>query len=132
MEVPTIESPRQLAEFLVEQTNSHEAPQGSVLVIDLDNHTHKITKIGFTVPNANPNEMIAHAYDSLEPHESRVLIVPNEWNTDSYIKDIMSVLSNDGKTLDVLTIDYDRQVWWSVLCSDPDCCPIDGQSVYQS
>lgn len=126
MDTPIIESPRQLAEFLVEQTNFNEAPQGTVFVIDLDNNTGKVTQVGFTSPDANPNEMISHINDNKNDTDDRVIVVPLAWN-EPHTKDVMSVLRKD--CIDVLTIDPDRKVFWSLLCDDTDCCPPDGQPI---
>lgn len=128
MNNPIIESPRELAEFLVNQTNFNEAPQGTVFVIDLDTYTGKVTQVGFTAPNANPNEMISHINDNRNNTDDRVIVVPLAWN-EPHTKDVMSVLRTD--CVDVLTIDPDRQVFWSLLCDDTDCCPPEGQSIYQ-
>ena len=112
--------------FLIEDTNAHEAPEGSVLVIDLDGDTGEITQIGFTRENAEVNEMLSHIDDNRSRSDERVLIVPIAWNESPYIKDVMS--STKHKLLDVLAIDYDQRVFWSVLCNDLSCCPPQGQS----
>lgn len=125
---PIIESPRELAEFLVNETNFNEAPQGTVFVIDLDTYTGKVTQVGFTAPNANPNQMISHINDNRNNTDDRVIVVPLSWN-EPHTKDVMSVLRTD--CIDVLTIDPDRKVFWSLLCDDTDCCPPDGQPIHK-
>ena len=130
METPQITSPKALAEFLVDNSNLSEAPEGLVLVVDIDQNTHQITKIGHSGgKEVSPNLVLQFCDEELGENEGRVILVPTSWVKDSHAKDILSPLRHQNQLLDVLAIDCDRRVFYSALCSDDECCPTDGAPI---
>jgi hypothetical protein len=127
---PQITTPHDLAEFLLNGTNLNEAPEGTVMVIDLDVNTHQITKLGHSGgQETSPNIVLQFCEDNLEQNEGRVILVPTSWVKDSHTKDILSILAHKDSILDVLAIDCERRVYYSALCSGDECCPPDGNPI---
>lgn len=125
-----ITTPRALAEFLVDNTNLNEAPEGLIMVIDIDQDTHEITKIGHTGDReVNANLVLQFCEESIGNNEGRVLVIPTSWAKDGHTKDILSTLRGSGTILDVMAIDCERRVFYSALCNDTGCCPADGTSI---
>jgi hypothetical protein len=125
-----ITTPRALAEFLVDNTNLSEAPEGLIMVIDIDQDSHEITKIGHTGDReVNANLVLQFCEESIDQNEGRVILVPTDWVKNGHTKDILSTLKGHNQVLDVLAIDCERRVFYSALCNDTDCCPADGTPI---
>lgn len=126
---PKVTSPRELAQFLVENSNFDEKPESVTILIDL-NTDGEIVGLGISPENATPNDVITQfGNDTVKGDRARVAIVPLSWVNDTHAKEVLSILNDFdfSRCLDVFAIDVENRRVHSVMCDLDSCgCGIEG------